>query len=89
MFIYGAIVSLVCGWLFWSRDRYRNAFYECLDDNQQLTDKCETVTKENLYIKESIVTLYKKPVYALITEEQVSQIGQIVAKHIKEPKWLN
>lgn len=77
------------GWILWSRDRFKAAFYEAMEDNSRLEEVVESVTEENTYIKEHVVALYKKPVYALITDKQIEQIGQIVAATLKEPKWLN
>lgn len=47
------------------------------------------LTEQLAFTKETISSLYSKPIYAAITEKQIEHLGQIVASYLHPKEWLN
>lgn len=82
LIVYAILVTLWSFWVWTGRENVK-------EDVEGLTAENTQLTTEKEFYRNVIVKMYEKPVYALITNEQVQQIGKVVADHVKEPKWLN
>lgn len=83
------ILLALCVFLFYRIQVWR-------DRNETIAYELETVTaakdelqKSHDFLKESIASWNTKPVYALLSDAQIAEIGKTVGQYIKEPKWLN
>lgn len=83
------ILLALCVFLFYRiqvwRDRYED---ESTTSERLATEKVE-LQKNHDFLKESIASWNTKPVYALLTEQQIVTIAKTVAEAIEKPKWVN
>jgi len=77
-------IFLFCRIQVW-RDRYEDASTAA----EKLATEEAELRKNYDFLKESIASWNTKPVYALLSDQQIKAIAKTVAEAIKEPKWVN
>ena len=59
-------------------------------DKQRVQEELDKAVADREFYKATILALYQKPIYAVMTEEQMEKIAQLIAARMKEPDpWLN
>ncbi len=84
-----AVLVGICFWLAYRVDTWQKKYDDACDIAARYSDQRDALQKEYNFLKESVASWNTKPVYALLSDAQIQQIGETVGKFIKEPKWLN
>jgi hypothetical protein len=88
-YIYVVVITGLCFWLAYRVDVWRNRYEAACDVAKEYAVEKEKLQKEYDFLKETIASWTTKPVYALLSDQQIQEIGKTVGQFIKEPKWLN
>lgn len=83
------VLSGLCIGLAHRVDVWRTKYNSACDVAIEYAKDKETLQKEYDFLKETVATWTTKPVYALLSDAQIAEIGKTVGQYIKEPKWLN
>lgn len=84
-----AVLVGICFWLAYRIDTWRNKYEDACAVAARYADEKDKLQKEYNFLKEAIASWNTKPVYALLSDQQIAEIGKTVGEYIKEPKWLN
>jgi hypothetical protein len=86
--IISVLVGL-CFWLAYRVDVWHNKYDAAYDVAKEYAADKEKMQKDYDFLKETVASWTTKPVYALLSDQQIQEIGKIVGQVVKEPKWLN
>lgn len=83
------ILLALCVFMFYRIQVWRDRNETIAHDLEATARAKEELQKEYDFLKETVASWTTKPVYALLTDAQIAEIGKTVGQYIKEPKWLN
>jgi hypothetical protein len=83
------ILLVLCLFLFCRVQVWKDRYEDVSTAAEKLATEGVELRKNFDFLKESIASWNTKPVYALLSDQQIADIGKTVGQYIKEPKWLN